>query len=247
MKLKDLKVGDRYRLPQHPDEVCVYLGEVPHQSGVGTTHSFIFRGDEWNQDDGEFEVAELLESAEEGFSVPHALWKARYEKYDLEVFRLLQCAADDAQKMMHSDWPQCATLLCRAREALHAATQLVKTECVGSYALWVFQCQLELERMATNHPKYSRDSSLIQRGVTRSCTQMLLERGYGYAVSAIADSNPRYVDTPLAVIWLESNGLLGTNPRIWRVTPVPVVNAINIERAAREFARNELNQVWGEV
>lgn len=163
MKLKDLKIGDRYRLPQHADEVCVYLGEVPHPSGVGTTHSFIFRGDEWNQDDGEFEVAELLESAEEGFSVSDALLQARREKYDVEVFRLLQCAADDAQKMMQSDWPQCATFLFGARDALQAATQLAKSECVGSYGLWVFQCQLELERMATNHPKYSREASLVQR------------------------------------------------------------------------------------
>lgn len=73
--------------------------------------------------------------------------------YETEFWRMLQCAADDAQKMMQSDWPQCATLLCRAREALQAAAWFTTHESgfTSDHLVWTTQCRLELERMAKMH------------------------------------------------------------------------------------------------
>lgn len=99
--------------------------------------------------------------------------------FQAEFFRMLQCASEDAQAMMKAEWPECATLLCRAREALHVAVCLAINELgvnkfgnVNEYVVWSTQCRLELEQMAKNHDLARH---IVARSEARAANEFLHE------------------------------------------------------------------------
>lgn len=87
------------------------------------------------------------------------------------------------------------------------------------------------------------------------CTDVLLAKRYSYAVAVTDGAIPHWDEKPYLIVWFQSKALLSTDfkrhhPSMtgrWRITAVAEVNDLTIERAAREFARYELREVWGEI